>query len=191
MSDPERSSLRLVGSGEDPLFRQFLAGDAAAIELARRAVRSTIAARGYRIPLDERPDLAQDALIDVWRAVSATGFSFHNSFEGLVRSIASRRCIDWRRRKRWTVPLEVDVREQRRSPEQQLADSEEIALAQQVLSRMRESCHELFKQHCVESKPYRQLAQEQGRSEVALRQQMSECLRHARTLMSKLRRPAR
>jgi RNA polymerase sigma factor (sigma-70 family) len=184
-------SLRAAPPPEDPLFRRFVGGDPEAIEVARRAVNATIAARAYRIAPPERQDIAQDALLDVWRAVTAPGFSFHNSFEGLVRSIACRRCIDARRRKRWTVALDVDVPETRTGAEERLVELEALQLARTVLTRLRDSCQELLRLHTMQSRSYREIAQEQGRSEVALRQQMTDCLKHARVLMTRLKQRAR
>jgi DNA-directed RNA polymerase specialized sigma24 family protein len=89
---------------EDQAFRLFLAGDAETIRGAAKIIASIVRFRRYFIPVDERPDLEQDTMLHLWRAIAAPGFSFRNSFEGLVRAIAYRRCIDWRRQKRTNLP---------------------------------------------------------------------------------------
>ena len=172
---------------EDQAFRQFLAGDAETIRAAARIISSIVRFRGYFVPAHERPDLEQDALLHLWRAIAAPGFSFRNSFEGLVRAIAYRRCIDWRRQKRTNIPLDLEPLDATEPTERRLLREEEEELGRRIIEGLRGPCRELFRLHAMEGLSYVDIATIQGRSEMALRTQMSACLGEARTALARLR----
>ena len=175
-----------IGDVEDPLFRGFVRGEALAIHRARWLVGGAVRFHAYSIPRDERADLEQDVMLHLWRAVSAPGFSFVNHFDGLVRSIAYRRCVDWRRRRRATEPVDDTVGRDD-PPDRELLANERLELGRRVLEAMRAPCRELFRLHAAEGLSYREISQMQGRTETALRTQMSACLREARTVLARIR----
>jgi RNA polymerase sigma factor (sigma-70 family) len=179
--------LAVAPPAEDPAFRRFLAGDAETIRAAARTVASIVRFRAYFIPAGERADLEQDTLLHLWRAIGAPGFSFCNSFDGLVRSIAYRRCIDWRRTRRAISPLGCEPLDPAESADRRLLREESEDLGRRIIDRMRGPCRELFRLHAVEGLGYGEIAAIQGRSETALRTQMSACLKEARAALARLR----
>lgn len=187
---PSRAArpLAAVPVPEDQAFRLFLAGDAETIRNASRIIASIVRFRRYFIPADERPDLEQDTMLQLWRAIAAPGFSFRNSFEGLVRAIAYRRCIDWRRQKRKSLPLDIEPRDTQEPVERRLLREEEEELGRRIIEGLRGPCRELFRLHAAEGLSYGEIAAIQGRSEMALRTQMSACLKEARTAFARLTR---
>ena len=171
---------------EDPAFRRFLAGDAETIRDAARIVSAVVRFRAYFIPAGERADLEQDTMLHLWRAIGAPGFSFRNSFEGLVRSVAYRRCIDRRRTWRATSPLDREPLDGAEPADRRLLREETESLGRRVIDGMRGPCRDLFRLHAVEGLGYGEIAAIQGRSETALRTQMSACLREARAALARL-----
>ena len=81
------------------VVRLLKSGDAGAYDLVRARVGRIVAFRGYGIPWQDRSDLEQRILIEVWEAVSRPGFE-PDGFWGFVEVVASRRCIDWLRARR-------------------------------------------------------------------------------------------
>lgn len=186
--DPARPRLSVAPLEEDPAFRRFLAGDPETVREAARIVSAIVRFRGYLIPPAERADLEQDTLLHLWRTIGAAGFSFRNSFAGLARAIAYRRCIDWRRLRRASGPLEREPLDSAELPDRRLLREESEALGRRILTLMREPCRELFRLHAVEALSYTEIAAIEGRSETALRTQMSTCLKEARAALARMAR---
>lgn len=173
---------------EDPAFRLFLEGDPPTIDRAQRIARAVVASRGALIPAADRADLVQEALMQVWRALTLERTPFDNDFDGLVCTIACRRCIDWRRRRRASAPVADELASPGGGPEAALLAREERALARQLYDSMRASCRELFRLFHGRELTYREISGLTGRSETALRTQMYECLKTARLMLARTKR---
>lgn len=141
-----------------------------------------MAARTFTIPLEDRADILQETLTDLWRSMQRPGFIQGDDFDGLVRTIAYRRCIDWRRRQRITREIEEGDRIASHDPEQALAERQQAGLGRRLLAALSASCLQVIRLRLFEERSYRQIADAEGRSEGAVRNQMYKCLQRARTL---------
>lgn len=177
-----------AGSG-DSLVRALLAGDAGAVRQVRRLVQGVVRYRGYYIPAEERADVVQSVMLEVWRSLCAEAPAAPRSLDALVRSIACRRCVDWIRRRRAADAVRELPAGQARRPDTDYLDAEQRRLGSVILSRIRPACRELFRLHAVQALSYREMAGRLGRSEGALRTQMSECLKEAREIHRRLVSP--
>ena len=183
-SPPPSESLTL---SEERLIREFLLGDSRAVARVEAMIDRVVRFRGYYVPVDERRDLVQEALLTVCQALSKPGFSVRTGFTAFVRSIAHRRCVDWMRRHRTSLPIEIEGPVSVDPPDHQLAEEEEKAMALEVLKELPEGCRRLIRLHALDQMTYRQIAALQGRSEGSLRNQMSECLKEARMHLDRKR----
>jgi len=156
------------------------------VRRVRKLVRRVVRFRGYYIPADERADVVQEVMLEVWRSVSGAGSEAPRSVEALVRSIAYRRCVDWMRRRRASRAIEGLPVETARGPDAEYDDAEQRRLGMLILARLRPPCRELFRLHAVLHLSYRQIGERLGRSEGALRTQMCECLKEAREIHRRL-----
>lgn len=175
-----------VSSSEDPLIRLFLLGDPGAIARVEALVAQVVRFRGYYIPHDERPDVIQQAITDLWESVALPGVILNRSFSALVRTVAYRRCVDWMRRQRLSSQVEPPKPDPPELPDQFLLAKEQSELGRWILSHLGEKCQELLRLYTVEDRTYRDIAQLLGRSEGALRVQMHECLKRARRMRDRL-----
>jgi RNA polymerase sigma factor (sigma-70 family) len=166
---------------------RFVGGESDAVTQVTAIARRVVAEHAYSIPYDERQDIVQETVLHVYRAVTRTGFELRQELEAIVRSITYRRCIDWKRTRRITVPLEPTVhdRASKRSDDV-LLDKETLARGRQVLDRLGDSCRQLIRLRACQELTYRAIAQRLDRSEGALRNQMYKCLRRARALLDEL-----
>lgn len=176
-----------TSSGEYGLRERFLAGEPAALSEAAAIVGRVIALKGYYVPAGERADLRQETLFQAWREVRKAGAAFEGRFEAFLRAIAHRRCIDWVRTHRKTEAFPEDGADSAASPEDAARSRERRTLGAQVIARLRAPCRELFRLHAGENLSYREIAAREGRTEGALRVQMSTCLKEARRLLARLR----
>jgi RNA polymerase sigma factor (sigma-70 family) len=172
---------------DDALLSAFLRGEADAVARAAALIRQVIRFKGCGIAASAEPDLIQESMLDLWRAVTRTDFRLSATFESFVRSMAYRRCVDWIRRRRRHEPIDPERASDLPPPEQALVRAEEVALGARVLAALPESCRELFRLRAVACLPYRQIATLRGRTEGALRTQMWECLREAKRILDRLR----
>jgi RNA polymerase sigma factor (sigma-70 family) len=146
--------------------------------------------RGYYVPPDERPDIVQEAMVDLLLAVRASRFAQDEDFIGFVRTIGHRRCVDWMRRRRRGQRLNARAVERLEGPDDCLLAKERRELASRVVSKLGEPCRGLVALHAC-GVTYGQLAERFGRTEGALRTQAYECLKLARRLLERLGRRRR
>jgi RNA polymerase sigma-70 factor (ECF subfamily) len=176
---------------EDPLRLGFLRGEVQTVAGLAGIISGVIGSRGYFVPQDERPDIHQEVMLQLWREAGRTDWSFDGPFEVFARTVAHRRCVDWLRRRRDTAELPGDAAAPGGGPEDRIVRQEKAELGKRVLETIRRPCRQLFRLHVVKDMTYREIAAREGRSEGALRVQMSECLKEARRLLDRLRtRPA-
>jgi RNA polymerase sigma factor (sigma-70 family) len=161
-------------------------GEVEAVGQVRARVQRILAFRGLSIPQEERGDLEQEIMTQVWQAVNRTGFDATAGFWGFVEVVASRRCIDWFRTRREILPLQPDLHAPDPDPLQETLKNERLALAANSLAALDPTCRKLISLHLEEKKSYRELAQILGKSEGALRVQMYRCVQSARKILRKL-----
>jgi len=179
----------LGGAGrqpEDPLLPRFLARDRAVLEWIEGLVRRVVSQRGYGIPSADRVDIAQEALLQIWREASGAAFAFRRDLAAFACLIASRRCIDWRRRRRNETPLDPSMPDRQAGPDGQVLAAEREDLASRLLEEMRAACRELIRMRIIEGRAYSEIAERLGRSEGALRTATWQCLKEARDHLRRL-----
>lgn len=172
-------------SGVDRL-RRFRAGEPEAVAHVAALVRRVVADPAYQVPRAEQPDLAQEAVLQVFEALIVPGFALRQSFDALVRAIAFRRCIDWLRRRQPVVPIGTQASDPAAGPERLLENKEALARAGEVLRRLSEICRQILHFRVLEDLPHRQIAARLGRSEGGVRNLLSKCLQQARALLGEL-----
>ncbi len=158
-------------------------GEAAAVDHVRARVRRILAFKRLRIPDQDREDLEQEIMTEVWQAVNRPAFDFTAGFWGLVEVVASRRCIDWLRSRKVRLPLSENLLDSGRNPLQKTLDNERTDLGEKVLAALDPGCRELIRLRLAEGCSYSKIAHDLGRSEGALRVQMYRCLRAAQQLL--------
>jgi DNA-directed RNA polymerase specialized sigma24 family protein len=97
--------------GEAEVGRAFCRGRPEAVNEVRQRVERIVAFRGYRIPTEEKRDLVQEVMTQLWSAVNRADFDAGGGFWGFVEVVTARRCVDWLRRRRpeTAMALEVEV----------------------------------------------------------------------------------
>lgn len=180
--DDSRSRARAVVEG-------LQRGDPEAVAAVRSRVRRILSFRGYRIPGEDRKDLEQEAMTQIWTAVNRSSFE-STGFWGFVDVVSTRRCIDWLRTDKPTMPLEPTRTDQRPDALAKLLTHERAGLAYATLARLDKPCRELIFLHAGLNKTYREISRILGKSEGALRVQMYRCVRAARKMLLEQARSA-
>jgi RNA polymerase sigma factor (sigma-70 family) len=180
LQDPESAS---PDRGQE-MLKRYLDGDPSAVAHVRQIARLALIQRGFRFDAEERRDLVQEVLLDVFRAASRPGFELQASLDAFVRSVTHRRYVDWlRSRKPGTEP--GPARDGFKAPDAGLLAREEIETAKRVLLRMGGPCRTLILLR-LSGKGYAEISRELGRSEGALRNQLYKCLKKARDMFRRL-----
>ena len=171
---------------EAAVGRAFLGGAPAAASQVRRRVERIVAFRGYRIPAEEKKDLVQEVMTQLWSSVRRAGFDADRGFWGFVEVLAARRCIDWLRRRRpeTALPAAAEAEAAGDGPLDEVLARERARLAAAALDRLDEPCRELIRQHVGQDRSYSELAGLLGASEGALRIRMFRCIRRARRILA-------
>lgn len=171
------------GEEAGELAVQMRAGSPAAVERVRARVRRVLRFRGYRIPAEERRDLEQEVMRQLWQAVNRTGFDPALGFRKFVEVVTARRCIDWLRAQREEAQMPPEI-EDGDSPLRSVLGRERLRLARAALAQLDEPCRELVSLRVGRGKSYRELSELLGRSPGALRVQMHRCLARARAVLA-------
>ena len=162
------------------------AGDSVAVDHVRARVRRILAFKRLRIPVEDRDDLEQGIMTEVWQAVNRPGFDFTAGFWGFVEVVTSRRCIDWLRARREPSLVAVDLRDQGRNPFERVLGGERAKIASQVLQALEPECRKLIVMRLHEGISYKEVARVLGKSEGALRVQFYRCIRSARDIVTRM-----
>ncbi|MFW6012074.1 MAG: RNA polymerase sigma factor [bacterium] len=141
---------------------------------------------GLAIPGQERDDLEQEVMAEIWQAVNRSRFDFSAGFWGFVEVVTSRRCIDWLRTRRETLPLPEEVVSPHRGQLRQTLEHERSELASEVLAALDPRCRELITLRLRDDLSYAEIARATGKTEGALRVQLYRCIHRARTLLKRL-----
>lgn len=158
-------------------------GEVAAVDHVRARVQKILAFKRLRIPDQDRDDLEQEIMTEVWQAVNRPGFDFTAGFWGFVEVVTSRRCIDWLRSKKTRVPLSENLPDSGRNPLQKTLDNERTDLAEKILAALDPDCRQLILLRLQEGLSYRKIAHDLGKTQGALRVQMYRCIRAAQKLL--------
>lgn len=170
------------------LARHLKLGRPEAVQEVRRRVKRMVAYDGLTIPLDERDDLEQEVMADIWRAVTNPGFDFSGGFWGFVEVVTSRRCIDWLRARRDKLALSEELASPAKGPLGDALERERAELATEVLSALDARCRELVTLRLRDDLSYAEIARALGGSEGALRVQLHRCVGRARQLVKRIGR---
>lgn len=169
----------------DGELRNFLAGDPATCRVVERWAWEIVHFRWFGIPVEDRRDVIQDTVADVWRAVSQAGFTLRIGLRPLVRKIATARCIDRMRRRRPTAELSEALQDPNPGPYEQLLRKDESARVRWALQSMDPRCREIIQLHFVEDLPYAEIAAREQRSEATMRVRMFQCMKALRSLFAR------
>ena len=163
-----------------------MAGDRDAIAAVAVLVRRVVSDRGYWIPVDERADVIQDAIVRIYQAVSSPGFRLERDFDAYIRSVAHHRCIDWIRRHRPTVPVDPAAPNPGPGPERALVASERRRRGRTVLQALGPACLRVIRLRIRDRLSHREIAERLGRTEGGVRTQLYKCLERARRIARRL-----
>lgn len=166
--------------------RRLRRGEPDAVQEVRHRVARILAHGGLAIPGQERDDLEQEVMAEIWQAVNRSRFDFSAGFWGFVEIVTSRRCIDWLRTRRERLSLPEEVVSPHKGPLRQTLERERSELASEVLSALDLRCRELLILRLRDDLSYAEIAQATGRTEGALRVQLYRCIRHARQLLERI-----
>ncbi len=174
-------------SPTDQTTARFAAGDpevvAAALELVREAVRF----KGFYIPAQDQAEVVQETLTDLWRSFSdAGGRAAPRNFEAYVRTIAYRRCVDWMRSRRPQEDVSPELPDGSVDAESRALAAERLRIGARVLDALTPGCRTLIAAHVVDNRTYGDIAEEQGRLEKTVRNQMYKCLKSARSVLDRM-----
>lgn len=165
------------------LVRRFLQGESLAVRRVATLARQVAATHAYAMPAADREDVAQEVVLQVYRALTAPGFTLRGELEPLVRAVAHRRCVDWMRRGRRMRPLGVDLPSREAAPDDAAARHEEALAGADVIRRLSAPCREILRLRIADGLSHRAIAGRLGRSEGGVRNLLSKCLHEARRLL--------
>lgn len=177
------------GRGEpwdSALVRRFLQGEPLAVRRVATLARQVSAAHAYAMPAADREDVAQEVVLQVYRALSASEFTLHEGLEPFIRAVAHRRCVDWMRKGRRALPLAVDPPSRETAPDDAAARHEAAVAGAEVIRRLSEPCREILRLRVAHGLSHRAVAERLGRSEGGVRNLLSKCLHEARQLLHEL-----
>jgi RNA polymerase sigma-70 factor (ECF subfamily) len=178
---------RAEGPGET-IAREFRRGSPQAVSLVQDRVRRIVRFKGFGMSADDRKDLRQEVMGQIWQAATRPGFDAGDRFWGFVEVVTARRCIDWLRgRTTRGRELELDERleDGQPSPLGAALDQERYAIAREAIAELGKPCQELIRLHFGLDKSYRELAALLGKSEGALRVQMHRCIARTREIVGR------
>lgn len=175
-----RKSKESLGLGD--AFSQGLPEAIAAVE---KIVGGIVATKGYGIPLQERQDLQQEIMTQLWKASQRTDLDRGVRFPGFVSIVASRRCVDWYRAQRTKVELDEQLPDEAADASSAAALRERRTLALAAVASLKKPCRELISLRFVEEKSYAELAEMLGANETAVRVRLHRCIAAARDRLRK------
>lgn len=166
--------------------QRFKAGDPDAVRSVQVRVKRVLSFRGYGIPAEDRRDLEQEVMAQLWQYAGSKTFRTDVGFWGLVEVVVGRRCIDWLRTRRQTVELPEMAETSLKGPLAGLLAEERRELAYAALAQQGKSCRDVIYLHAVLGLPYGEVSQMLGKSEGALRVMVHRCVKRARVTLLEL-----
>jgi len=183
-------SRTIFNGGREPSATEVLEGSEAAVRWVQEVIARAVGYRGWWIPRADRDDLCQEALLDLLRVLAGPGFVMRSGMNELARSIGYRRCVDWMRTFRQCDELDPEVPDVQPDPESEQIVRSERSLAWRAVLALRVPCRELIRLH-VTGMSHLAIAERQGRTEGAVRTQLSQCIKEARCELGRLQRQVR
>lgn len=180
-----RDGLRTTTEAE-AWARRLQRGEPDAIGEVRLRVARIIGHKGLRIPAQDRDDLEQEIMVQVWQAVNRPTFDLTAGFWGFVETVTARRCIDWLRTRVEGGPIAEDLEAQTAGPLRQALEREKGELAEEVLKALPPPCRQLITLRASEGLSFGEIAGIVGKSEGALRVQLYRCIQQARKLRQRI-----
>lgn len=167
---------------------RFRRRDSRATEEVRGRVERTLAFRGYGIPREDRRDLEQIVMAQLWEAVAQPGFDTGAGFWGFIEVVVARRCVDWLRGCKAEVPFEASHAgpDPSGDPQEAVLRRERYGLIEATLERLPEGCRRLIRLHLEQELTYAEAAEVLGTSEGALRVRMHRCIQRAQGILREL-----
>ena len=181
--DPDDGS---VVRRDESIPRRLAAGDEEAATLVRERIGRVLSFRGFGIPAEDRRDIQQDVMAQVWQAVRQPTFDFQLGFWGFVETVTARRCIDWLRTTRPQIRLEADLPDRAGHALDALLAREHVELAHAAIARLDRGCRDLVYLHAGMQKSYREIGELLGATEGALRVRLHRCVGQAREALRAL-----
>ena len=162
---------------------QFKEGDSAATKAVRVRVQKILFFKGFGFSEEDKRDLEQVILLDLWQAVTRSQFE-PSGFWGLVEVVSARRCIDALRARKRHVPFadQATSLDGASDPLSLILEREQVEIATAILEYLPENCRELIELRIREGKTYADIAKILGRSAGALRVQMHRCIKHTQDI---------
>jgi RNA polymerase sigma factor (sigma-70 family) len=175
--DPDDGS---VVRRDERIPRRLAAGDEEAVTVVNERIGRILSFRGFGIPREDRRDIQQDVLAQVWQAVRQPTFNFQSGFWGFVETVTARRCIDWLRAARPPIGVEADLPDRSEGALDGLLAREHAALAYAAIAQLGRECRDLVYLHAGMQRSYSEIAGILGVTEGALRVRLHRCVRQAR-----------
>jgi RNA polymerase sigma factor (sigma-70 family) len=179
-----RTTDAAAGTSPEEWAKRLRRGEGDAVRHVRERVGRILAFKRLKIPKQDRDDLEQEIMTEVWQAVNRSGFDFMAGFWGFVEVVASRRCIDWLRSRKDRAPLVEDLRDESKTPLEKTLDDERAKLATEILAALDPDCRKLILWRLKDGLPYSRIASAVGKTEGALRVQMYRCVRVAQRILN-------
>jgi RNA polymerase sigma-70 factor, ECF subfamily len=152
-------------------------------------VGKILAHGALQIPPQDRDDLAQEVMTEVWQAVNRSRFDFSSGFWGFVEVVTARRCIDWLRSRKEQLPIPDGLGSPAPGPLTRALDRERSEMASEVLAALHPRCQQLVSLRLRDELSYKEIAEVTGTSEGTVRVQFYRCIRGARGLLKRIARP--
>jgi RNA polymerase sigma-70 factor (ECF subfamily) len=157
----------------------FRRGRPEAVRVVRERVRRVVSYRGFGLSPADRQDLEQEAMAHLWQAAMRPDFDPAGGFWRFIDVVASRRCIDWRRKLRSDEEFDSQTADTGKGPLQKALGRERIELARAALSELGEPCAELIYLRVTLDRSFDEIAALLGKTSGALRVQFFRCIRRA------------
>ena len=168
--DGDLRRLQLLVSGDEGVAREVTA-----------IARGVVAQRAFGLDPAERDDLVQESVAQLWAACTRDDFELTSSLDALVRTIATARCIDHFRRRRWQVELDEQLPLDTDDPLDALHRDRTVRAVRTAIARLRPLCRDLIRWHFDEGERYEQIAVRLDRAAATLRVHMFRCLQQLRS----------
>ncbi|MAF26503.1 MAG: sigma-70 family RNA polymerase sigma factor [Gemmatimonadota bacterium] len=174
---------------EDSTLLGFRDGCPKAHATVRRWAEDVVWFTGYGFAASDREETVQDALGDLWRAVSVPNFVLRSGLRPLVRTIATARCIDRLRKRRPTVEVNETLASEGAAPYERLLRRDEQARLQWALRGLDRRCRELIQLRYFEELPFSRIAEKFDRAESTMRVGVFQCLKKVRAFVRRWEDP--
>jgi RNA polymerase sigma-70 factor (ECF subfamily) len=174
-------------SDSEAVARAFRAGRSAAVREVGERIARIVSYRGLRIPVQDRGDIEQEVMSQIWQAANRPSFDPAGGFWAFVELVTTRRCIDWLRLQKVVVEIDQGMTDNHSGPLDETLDRERVRLGRAALAELAAPCRQLIYQHAGLGRSYAEIAQLTGKSEGALRVQMHRCLQRAQEAVEHLK----